>query len=115
LAGASHRSRPPPPRRSAAPAALVWQAFPWMSAANVQQTILTTASDLGAPGVDAVYGWGLLDVEKAVHGPGAFVGNFTADVPHGSYVFGNDIHGTGGLVKTGAGTLTLAGRNTYTG
>lgn len=96
-------------------AALVWQAFPWMSAANVQQTILTTASDLGAPGVDAVYGWGLLDVEKAVHGPGAFVGSFTADVPHGSYVFGNDIHGTGGLVKTGAGTLTLAGRNTYTG
>jgi len=39
-------------------AALVWEAYPWMSASNVQQTVLTTATDIGEPGVDPAWGWG---------------------------------------------------------
>lgn len=50
-------------------AALVWGAFPWMSAYNVQQTLLTTATDLGPAGVDAMYGWGMVNAGKAVAWP----------------------------------------------
>lgn len=96
-------------------AALVWQAFPWMSASNVQQTVLTTATDLGDPGVDAVYGWGMVNAAKAVKGPGQFLAAFDADVGSGSYTFANAIGGSGSLTKRGAGTLTLSADNTYTG
>lgn len=34
----------------------------------IKQTILSTATDIGEAGVDDVYGWGLLDVEKATKG-----------------------------------------------
>src|SRR5690606_26427464 len=51
-------------------AALVWEAFPWMCSHNLQQTLLTTATDMGAPGVDSVYGWGMVNAQKAVQGPG---------------------------------------------
>src|SRR5690606_6928303 len=90
-------------------------AFPWMSASNVQQTVLTTATDLGAPGVDDVFGWGLVNAEKAVRGPAQFLKDFAADVTAGSYTFANDISGAGGLLKTGDGSLTLAGNNSYRG
>lgn len=96
-------------------AALVWQAFPWMSASNVQQTVLTTATDLGDPGVDAVYGWGLVNAAKAVKGPAQFINAFDANVTGGSYTFANAIGGSGSLTKRGAGSLTLSGDNTYTG
>ncbi len=95
-------------------AALVWQAFPWMSAKNVQQTVLTTATDLGEAGVDAIYGWGLVNAAKAVHGPGQLVGTFDANVI-GNGTFSNAITGTGNLVKRGSGALTLTGANTYSG
>ena len=97
-------------------AALVWQAFPWMSASNVQQTLLTTAVDLGEKGVDPLYGWGMLDAGKAVNGPAQFTGNFTAELRSGqSGVFANAISGNGGLLKRGNGQLTLQADNTYTG
>lgn len=96
-------------------AALVWQAFPWMSASNVQTTLLTTATDLGDPGVDAVYGWGLVNAAKAVKGPAQFINAFDANVTGGSYTFANAIGGSGSLTKRGAGTLTLSADNTYTG
>ncbi|WP_256646655.1 S8 family serine peptidase [Thermomonas paludicola] len=95
-------------------AALVWQAFPWMSASNVVATLLTTATDLGDAGVDSVYGWGVVNAAKAVHGPGQFVGVFDANVA-GNSTFSNTITGTGNLVKRGGGTLTLTGQNTYSG
>lgn len=97
-------------------AAQVWQAFPWMSASNVQQTLLTTAQDLGAPGVDSTYGWGMVDAAAAMNGPGSFNGTFSAAPGRGAAsVFSNDISGTGGLHKQGAGTLALSGDNSYTG
>lgn len=43
--------------------------FPYLENAQVRDTLLSTAKDIGAPGIDRVYGWGLMDLEKAMGGP----------------------------------------------
>ncbi len=53
-------------------AALVWERFPYFSNDLVRQTLLGTAKDIGAPGVDPVFGYGLLDIGRAINGPGRF-------------------------------------------
>lgn len=95
-------------------AALVAQAFPYMTMSQVRQVLLGTAQDVGDPGVDPVFGYGLLDVGKAVRGPGKFDwGDFVADVPSGRSTWENDITGNGGLVKAGDGALILTGDSSY--
>lgn len=96
-------------------AALVWQAFPYFTSEQIAQTLLTTATDLGESGVDPVYGHGLLNVGKAIKGPAQFNNSFLVDIPTSFSTFSNDISGSGGLTKKGAGALNLTGSNTYTG
>ncbi len=97
-------------------AALILQKFPWASADFLRTSLLTTATDIGDPGVDARYGWGLLNVGKAVNGPAQLpFGALTVNPSAGNYFLSNDISGTGSLIKTGAGAITLTGNNTYTG
>ncbi|WP_155760328.1 autotransporter serine protease, partial [Stenotrophomonas maltophilia] len=99
-------------------AALVWQRYPYFDNNLVRQTLLGTAKDIGAPGVDAVFGYGLLDISRAIKGPGRFDwGDVVAnvDAPSSGSLWSNDIVGSGGLVKQGGGTLVLAGNNSYTG
>lgn len=97
-------------------AALVWQMFPFFSADQVRQTLLGTAKDIGPPGVDEIFGYGLLDVGKAVLGPGRFDwGDFVVEQPGGVAFFENDIVGAGGLVKRGDGELVLTGHSAYAG
>ena len=103
-----------------AAAALVQQAYPWMNASTLRQTILSTATRKEDR---ATYGWGVLDASKAVNGPSLFDtkltlgGNFIADLgtDGSAYTFSNDIAGNAGLLKNGQGSLTLSGANTYTG
>lgn len=45
--------------------ALIAQAFPNLSAAQIVQLILSTARDAGASGTDAMFGQGILDVARA--------------------------------------------------
>src|SRR5690554_6126066 len=97
-------------------AALVWEAFPWFDNDLVRQTILGTATDLGDPGVDEIFGYGLLNVGDAVKGPGKFDwGTVTADFSDMTSVWSNDIIGAGGLTKRGSGTLELSGDSSYGG
>jgi subtilase-type serine protease len=96
-------------------AALVKEAFPWFTAYDLQQTLLTTATHLGDAGVNEVYGWGLVNAGKAVLGYGEFTGTTVLDTKGFSSTFANDISGAGALVKTGAGELVLTGANTYSG
>lgn len=101
-------------------AAVLRQAFPYMSARQIIEVILTTTNDGGLYGNHDIYGRGLLDLGRAVRGPGEFGADgfapmFRADTRRHDSWFGNDIEGDGGLVKAGAGTLYLDGANTYTG
>jgi autotransporter-associated beta strand protein len=97
-------------------ATLVWQAFPYFSNDLVRQTLLGTATDLGAPGVDATFGYGLLNVGKAVRGPARFDWGDVSVSFAGTSTWANDIAGSGGLIKQGSGTLTLSGtQNSYSG
>ena len=96
-------------------AAVVWSAFPYFSNDQVRQAILGGATDLGASGVDTVFGWGLLDVTKAANGPSNFAwGDFSVSFT-GNSVWRNAIIGSGGLTKGGSGILTLAEAANFTG
>ena len=118
--------------RVAAVAAKVKERFPWMTGHEIQQTILTTATQMDER-ISAKYGWGYLNEEKALKGPAEFnnvliegqrvlasgndnlKGQFNANIPDGIVsIFENDISGNGGLAKKGKGTLILTGNNTYT-
>ncbi len=52
-------------------AALVLQLWPSLRAEQVATILFVTATDLGAPGIDPVYGRGLLNVERALQPIGA--------------------------------------------
>lgn len=101
---------------TAAVAALVKGRYNWMTNENLKQVIMGTATDLGAAGVDSVFGWGRVDKDKALGGYGQFSwGNSDLNVTSGTSYFDNNIFGTGGFNKSGAGTLVLNGDNTFTG
>lgn len=97
-------------------AAMVYQAFPGFTGTQVRDTLISTATDIGEVGVDAVYGVGLVNAGKAVKGPASLSASFEAAVPLGVvWNFGNAIDGEGGIVKVGAGGLSLTGDSSYRG
>ncbi len=48
-------------------------AFPYLTGSEITRLIFITARDLGASGVDEVYGWGMLDLERATRPVGATI------------------------------------------
>lgn len=51
--------------------AVIREAFPYMTAPQITNLLFETARDLGTPGVDATYGHGMLDLERATRPVGA--------------------------------------------
>ena len=102
-------------------AAVVQEKYPWMNGDLIRQTILSTATDKGIKDADPVYGWGLLNISKAVKGPALFdkrlaLGDYVnVAFDNTTSTFENDISGDAGLIKAGTGKLILSGKNTYTG
>ncbi|MGB3394499.1 MAG: autotransporter domain-containing protein [Stenotrophomonas sp.] len=106
--------------------ALLMERFPYLDNPQVRDVLLTTATDLGAPGVDEIYGWGLIDLKKAIDGPGML--RVDTDVVMNQRAGGiqvwegaawddwsNDISGPGKLGKDGIGWLRLSGDNSFAG
>ncbi|HGM6861653.1 autotransporter outer membrane beta-barrel domain-containing protein [Serratia rubidaea] len=52
--------------------AVLMERFPYMTGAQVASVLKTTATDMGDPGIDALYGWGMINLGKAINGPGMF-------------------------------------------
>ncbi len=90
--------------------AVLMERFPYMSGAQVASVLKTTATDLGAPGVDALYGWGMINLGKAIDGPSMFVTE--ADIPtefrvagaYGDSQFVADLPGVGAVIDAGKPT-----------
>ncbi|WP_414495472.1 autotransporter domain-containing protein [Stenotrophomonas maltophilia] len=105
---------------------LLFERFPYLDSAQVRDVLLTTATDLGAPGIDDIYGWGLLNLAKAIEGYGSL--RVDTNVVMNQRAGGlkvwegdawddwtNDIGGPGKLTKSGMGWLRLSGDNTFNG
>lgn len=105
---------------------LLLERFPYLTATQVRDVMFTTATDLGDEGVDEIYGWGLVNLERAIDGPGQLLGDTVINMDRaagGLKVWEgdawddwrNDISGDGRLFKGGAGWLRLSGDNTFAG
>lgn len=105
---------------------LLFERFPYLTATQVRNVMFTTATDLGAAGVDEIFGWGLLNLERAIEGPGMLLEDTVVDMNQaagGAKVWegdawddwSNDISGPGRLFKDGAGWLRLSGNNSFAG
>ncbi|MFC5568504.1 autotransporter domain-containing protein [Lysobacter yangpyeongensis] len=106
--------------------ALLMERFPYLDNPQIRDVLLTTATDLGEAGVDEIYGWGLMDLRKAIEGPGQI--RVDTDVVMNQQAGGtkvwdgpawddwtNDIGGDGRLTKSGIGWLRLSGDNSFGG
>ena len=98
-------------------AARVKARYDWYSNVDLKNTLLSTATDKGAKGVDAVWGHGLINPDAALNGYGRFDKETVLRVQGSkrAYHFDNNIGGAGGLIKYGSDMLVLNGDNHYTG
>ncbi|SFE56517.1 subtilase-type serine protease [Methylobacterium sp. yr596] len=75
--------------------ALVMERFPYMTNEQARDVLLTTATHLGSGPADVpneTFGWGKIDLGRAMNGPGQFLGRFTATLPGGTLdIWSNDI------------------------
>ncbi|WP_432409858.1 autotransporter outer membrane beta-barrel domain-containing protein [Serratia marcescens] len=94
--------------------AVLMERFPYLNGAQVAEVLKTTATDMGAPGIDALYGWGMINLGKAINGPGMLV--TAEDIPeefripdptgvaYGPTQFVVDLPGVGALLDKGKPT-----------
>ncbi|AOB30371.1 hypothetical protein AKI39_06175 [Bordetella sp. H567] len=100
--------------------AVMQHAFPYMTMRQLREIVLTSADRTGHLADPFVYGWGLLDLGRAVRGPvefgaAGFAPVFDVDTRGHDSWWSNDIVGSGGMTKRGRGLLVMTGHNTYTG
>ncbi|RTF21136.1 autotransporter domain-containing protein, partial [Serratia marcescens] len=90
--------------------AVLLQRFPYMSSAQIADVLKTTATDMGAPGIDALYGWGMINLGKAINGPGMLVTEqdipeeFLVNGAYGPTQFVVDLPGVGAVLDKGKPT-----------
>ncbi|QLB27863.1 autotransporter outer membrane beta-barrel domain-containing protein [Serratia marcescens] len=90
--------------------AVLMERFPYLSGAQVAEVLKTTATDMGAPGIDALYGWGMINLGKAINGPGMLVTEqdipeeFLVNGAYGPTQFVVDLPGVGAVLDKGKPT-----------
>ncbi|WP_283679240.1 phosphatase PAP2 family protein [Lentilactobacillus sp. Marseille-Q4993] len=95
--------------------------LPYLNDSQRREVLYTTGLPSGYPMTGDTEGWGRLDLFSAANGYGAFLGNTTInmDASKGGFnakdTFMNNIYGKGSLTKDGSGSLTLAGKNSFSG
>ncbi|MGH9916435.1 MAG: S8 family peptidase, partial [Pyrinomonadaceae bacterium] len=71
---------------------LLAERYSYLTTAQLREVMLTTARDLGAAGVDSTFGWGRPNLDKAMNGPGQFLGRVEANLSTGENdTWSNDI------------------------
>ncbi|HGE8303200.1 TPA: autotransporter outer membrane beta-barrel domain-containing protein [Serratia marcescens] len=90
--------------------AVLMERFPYLNGAQVADVLKTTATDMGAPGIDSLYGWGMINLGKAINGPGMLVTEqdipeeFRVNGAYGSPQFVVDLPGVGAVLDKGKPT-----------
>ncbi|WP_237648806.1 S8 family serine peptidase, partial [Serratia ficaria] len=90
--------------------AVLMERFPYLNGAQVAEVLKTTATDMGALGIDALYGWGMINLGKAINGPGMLVTEqdipeeFRVSGAYGSEQFVVDLPGIGAVLDKGQPT-----------
>lgn len=91
--------------------AVLIQANPAYNARDLARLLFSTTEDLGAPGVDDVFGYGLIRLDRATAGPSTLAANATETVAAGSTTYwGQFLQTQGDFSKAGEGILAISGR-----
>jgi outer membrane autotransporter protein len=96
--------------------AVLIEANPGYSARDLARLLFSTTEDLGAPGVDDVFGYGLIRLDRATDGPVGLARDSTVTVTGGQTMYwSRPLTTSGAFTKDGDGVLTIAGRTTASG
>ncbi|MBS7544711.1 S8 family serine peptidase [Ancylobacter oerskovii] len=90
--------------------AVLIEAYPSFTPAEIVNIMFVTAQDLGAPGIDEIYGWGLVRLDRALAaGPVGMNGSgtYTVGAENTDIAWLVGFTGQGSLDKVGSGTLTV--------
>lgn len=60
--------------------AVLKERYSYLRNGEINEILKTTATDMGEKGVDGIFGWGLINLDTALNGPGQFLGRFVADI-----------------------------------
>lgn len=113
--GGSYGTSMAAPTVSGALAVLIG-AFPSYNARDIARLLFSTTEDLGAPGVDAVFGYGLIRLDRATEPVNAPAPGGSVTVAENQTVYwAPPVLTAGGFTKDGKGLLTISGRTTTAG
>ncbi|MCG6203104.1 autotransporter domain-containing protein [Rhodopseudomonas sp. HC1] len=91
--------------------AVLIEANPSYNAQDLSHLLFSTTEDLGLPGIDDVFGQGLIRLDRATAGPSTLAASSTVIVDAGQTTYWSQLLTTqGDFSKVGAGILTVSGR-----
>jgi len=91
--------------------AVLIQANPTYNAQDLSHLLFSTTEDLGAPGIDAVFGQGLIRLDRATNGPTTLAANANVSVAANDTTYWSRLLNTqGDFTKSGDGILSISGR-----